>query len=138
MNYITEGFDFSLLQFGPLNMTVREVSIRGILEAFGKAAEEFRWALAPESILKDDLKKQDLLKFFTGEDCADQTMDVENFDLLGFNAEDQIIAVVRCSDSHLTVAQNGFRFFLITFEKREITAKLFIDGKQVDYPKVTE
>lgn len=138
MNYITEGFDFSLLQFGPSNVIAKEVSIRRVLNALVTASEKFRWALAPESTIKEDLEKQGLLEFFTGNDGTERTVEIENFDLLGFNPEDQIIAVVRCPDSHLTVAQTGFRFFLITFEKRKMNVKLIVDGKKVDYPMVTE
>ena len=76
--------------------------------------EEFSWALETNSTLKQDLSDKGLLTFFEG------VGDTDNFELTGYNTEGKILIIVSATDSHLSVAGTGFRYFLAQIEKKEI------------------
>ncbi len=141
MNYIVNDLDFSLFQFGPVNVTAKERSLGKIVNML--AAEKFYWFLGTISTLKDNLRrcsedtKNPMRAFFSAFDSIE---DAPNPELIGYQPEDKVILISKAPpDSFLTYAMTGFRYFELTFEKRPFQARqMDRQGNLVPAPTVTE
>lgn len=110
MYYITDRLDLGLLQFGPATATVREVDLRSALSLAIK--ERHVW-LGSEA-LKQSLQEKGWDDFYkAGVDSA-------NPELVGLDPDDRLLIIIPVVDSHLGVAQTGFRYFIASFVNRPL------------------
>lgn len=130
MNYIVDSLDFTLLQFGPADISCKEISYRQVVSETMR--EQFWWLLKPSSSLKRNLVSANYMMAF------ERVPDCPNPDIVGYQSDDKILIIVETPDSHLLVARSGFRYFLVTFRKREIPVKLFVGEHEAEIPKTTE
>jgi hypothetical protein len=141
MHYLTDTFNYTLINFCPANITSKEISLLTVARL--STSEKFYWQLNDQGIkqrlqgltgfegLQEVAATHSIAIVVQGEIPAITGHDLVNQDFVSYAEDDEIILLVPSPDSQLITAATGFRYFLISFSRGKFGG-ISINGEPVD------